>query len=304
MRHCQEMRNIPPPWVQSFLDHLSVEAGLSPHTIEAYRRDLQPFHRFLEAKKRMVEKIRAEDLVQYLMKRRREGASSATVARNLVSIRMALRFLNAEGKLSDNPAADLDSPKLWRRLPEVLRPEEVEKLLTAPDPEKPHGIRDRALLEALYATGARISELLGLRVDAVNLEVGFLRVRGKGNKERLVPLGRKAREAMRRYLDEERPRLATKREAAQVFLTKSGRPLDRVNAFLLVRRYCKKAGIKQRVSPHSLRHSFATHLLQGGADLRAVQELLGHASISSTQIYTHVDQSKVKELHKKFHPRG
>lgn len=298
------MQTIAPPTVQAFLDHLAVEAGLSAHTVAAYRRDLQPFHAFLKERKRGPQQLQAEDLVQYLMRRRRQGASSATVARNLVSIRMYLRFLASEGQIRENPAADLDSPKLWRRLPDVMKPEEVDRLLAAPDPDAANGLRDRALLEVLYATGARISEALGLTMEGVNLEVGFLRVRGKGNKERLVPLGRKAKEAIARYLRDARPKLAAKRENAHLFLTKSGRPLDRVNAFLLVRRYCKKAGIKQRVSPHSLRHSFATHLLQGGADLRAVQELLGHASISSTQIYTHVDQARVKELHRKFHPRG
>lgn len=298
------MQNNAPPSVQAFLDHLAVEAGLSAHTVVAYRRDLQPFHAFLKERKRGLERIQAEDLVQYLLRRRRQGASSATVARNLVSIRMYLRFLASEGQIRENPAADLDSPKLWRRLPDVLKPEQVDRLLAAPEPDAANGLRDRALLETLYATGARISEALGLTMEGVNLEVGFLRVRGKGNKERLVPLGRKAKEAIARYLRDARPKLAAKRENAHLFLTKSGRPLDRINAFLLVRRYCRKAGIKQRVSPHSLRHSFATHLLQGGADLRAVQELLGHASISSTQIYTHVDQARVKELHRKFHPRG
>lgn len=293
------------PWeIQAFLSHLSVEAGLSPHTLLAYRRDLLPFHRYVEAKKRTLSRLDGEVVVQYLMHRRRQGASPSTVARNLVAIRMLLRFLTSEGRIRENPAADLESPRMWRRLPEVLRPEEVERLLAAPDPTKPKGLRDRALLEALYATGARISEALGLTMDSVNLEVGFLRVRGKGGKERLVPLGRKAKEAIARYLARVRPKLADRRGSEHLFLTKGGRPLDRVNAFLLVRKYCRQAGIKRRVSPHSLRHSFATHLLEGGADMRAVQELLGHASISSTQIYTHVEQARVKELHRKFHPRG
>ena len=293
------------PWeIQAFLSHLSVEAGLSPHTLLAYRRDLLPFHRYVEAKKRTLSRLDGEVVVQYLMHRRRQGASPSTVARNLVAIRMLLRFLTSEGRIRENPAADLESPRMWRRLPEVLRPEEVERLLAAPDPTKPKGLRDRALLEALCATGARISEALGLTMDSVNLEVGFLRVRGKGGKERLVPLGRKAKEAIARYLARVRPKLADRRGSEHLFLTKGGRPLDRVNAFLLVRKYCRQAGIKRRVSPHSLRHSFATHLLEGGADMRAVQELLGHASISSTQIYTHVEQARVKELHRKFHPRG
>lgn len=290
--------------IQNFLNHLSVEAGLSSNTIAAYRRDLLAFSRFLEKEKKGVSRVRVEDLVRYLGQRRTQKAASATVARNLVAIRMFLRFLQSEGKIEENPASDLDSPKLWRRLPEQLNAVDVKKLLQAPDPKTPQGIRDRALLETLYATGARISELLGLRLEAMNLELGFLRLRGKGDKERLVPLGKKAQEAMRHYLETVRPELSAKRQSDLVFLSKNGRALDRINAFLHIQKYARLAGIRRRVSPHSLRHSFATHLLEGGADLRAVQELLGHASISSTQIYTHVDQSKVKELHKKFHPRG
>lgn len=293
-----------PEEIQHFLNHLSVEAGLSTNTITAYRRDLLAFSRFLEKEKKAVSRVRVEDLVRYLGQRRTQKAASTTVARNLVAIRMFLRFLQAEGKIAENPASDLDSPKLWRRLPEQLNAVDVKKLLQAPDPKTPQGIRDRALLETLYATGARISELLGLRLEAMNLELGFLRLRGKGDKERLVPLGKKAQEALRHYLETVRPQLSAKRQSDLVFLSKNGRALDRINAFLHIQKYARLAGIRRRVSPHSLRHSFATHLLEGGADLRAVQELLGHASISSTQIYTHVDQSKVKELHKKFHPRG
>lgn len=292
------------PWLPAFLDHLSVEAGLSAHTLLAYRQDLTAFLEYLEKRKKKLEKLDSEDIVQYLMLRRRGSASSATVARNLVSIRMFCRFLHAEGMIRENPAADLESPKLWKKLPTVMSSDEVVKLIHAPDIKKPQGVRDRAILEALYATGARISEVLGLTLDSMNLEVGFLRVRGKGNKERLIPLGRKAKDSIQKYLGEVRPSLAAKSGSDRLFLTKTGKPLDRVNAFLLVRKYCKQAGIKQKVSPHSLRHSFATHLLENGGDLRAVQELLGHASISTTQIYTHVDQARVKELHKKFHPRG
>ncbi|HET6203417.1 MAG TPA: site-specific tyrosine recombinase XerD [Planctomycetota bacterium] len=292
--------------LEDFLAHLRVEGGLSANTLSAYRRDLESLARALpRAGVRSFRRVaEAEPIRSHLRALRARGAAPASIARSLSATRTLYRYLVAEGRLARDPTAGLEAPRLWKRLPDSLGVEETRALLERPDPRVPLGARDRALLELLYATGGRISEVLGLAVEDLRLDLGFARVRGKGGKERLVPFGRRAAGALSLWLATFRPPLAGRTGEARIFLTRSGKPLDRFQAMRLLRRYATAAGIRKRVSPHVLRHSFATHLLEGGADLRVVQELLGHASIATTEIYTHVDRSRAKELHRRFHPRG
>lgn len=290
--------------VQLFLDYLVVECGLSQNTIAAYRRDLAHFHEYLKSRgKSNVAALKPHDIVGFLAFEKTRGLSANSISRALAAVRVFFRFLSVEGKVPSNVASTLDSPHLWRRLPDVLDIADVERLLGAPDAAKPLGVRDRAILEAMYATGARVSETADLRMDGLNLESGYVRCFGKGSKERVVPIGARACECLERYIREERPRLA-KSASPILFLSKSGRRLGRENIWALVRKYALAAGIAKHLSPHTLRHSFATHLLNGGADLRSVQEMLGHANIATTQIYTHVDKDRLKAVHKKFHPRA
>ncbi len=291
--------------LDDFLAHLRVEGGLSENTLTAYRRDLGALARsLLRSRFRSYRTGKAEPLRAHLRDLRADGAAPASIARSLSATRTFYRFLASEGRIPSDPTLTLEAPRLWKRLPDALTVEEVRALLARPDADAPLGARDRALLELLYATGGRISEVLGLASPDLRLDLSFARVHGKGNRERLVPFGARAIQALRRWLEDFRPPLAAKSGSDRVFLTRSGKPLDRFQAMRLLQRYARAAGIRKRVSPHVLRHSFATHLLEGGADLRVVQELLGHASIATTEIYTHVDRSRVKELHRRFHPRG
>lgn len=291
-------------WVDAFLNYLTVECGLAENTLQAYRRDLDGLARHLEARGQPnLAAVTADDIVVFMMAQKDRGLASNSIARALVAIKMFYRFLYREGFIGRDLTATLESPKLWRKLPSILTVSEVESLLHAPS-RRPIGIRDRAILETLYATGARVSEVAHLDLQSVNLEIGYLRCFGKGSKERIVPLGRAARDAIERYLSEARLRLLVNPEARALFLSRSGRPLGREAIWRLVKKYAARAGIAKNISPHTLRHSFATHLLQGGADLRAVQEMLGHADISTTQLYTHVDRDRLKAIHRQFHPRG
>ena len=291
--------------LSSFLDHLRIEGGLASNTLRAYRRDLDAFSRTLRSLGQGSFRIsRAEPIHRHLTRRRAEGASPASIARGLAAIRMLYRWLAAEGRIPRDPAAAVEPPRLWRRLPGSLTREEIGRLLETPDDETPLGARDRALLEMLYATGARISEALGMRLEDLRLDLAFVRLHGKGGRERLVPIGARGAEAMRKWIEAFRPRLVARSGSDRVFVSKTGKPLDRHQAMRLLVTHARRGGIRKRLSPHALRHSFATHLLEGGADLRVVQELLGHASISSTQIYTHVERSRIKDLHRKFHPRA
>lgn len=290
--------------IELFLDYLAVECGLAENSIVAYRRDLGRFAEYLVVRKKtQFGEVRPQTIVGFLTHEKARGMSTNTVARELAAIRMLLRFLVVEGKVPKNAASPLRSPTLWRRLPNVLSVEDVDALLDAPDRSKPLGLRDRAILEVMYATGARVSETADLKQADVNFDFGFLRCFGKGSKERVVPIGVRAVEAVRTYVESVRPRL-DRCESPLLFLSRSGRRLSRERIWVLVKRYAVAAGLRQKVSPHTLRHSFATHLLEGGADLRVVQEMLGHANISTTQIYTHVDKSRLKAVHKKFHPRA
>ena len=286
-----------------FLDYIRVERGLSQNTIMAYARDLSLFIEHLENKGLKPKDVTPQIVSDYIM-HLAGTLSKATVARRISSVKMFFRFLASEGIIPSSPARLLSTPRLGRRLPGVLSIGEVERLLSAPDPSTPKGLRDLALLEVLYGAGLRVSELIGLKISDVNLEAGFLRTVGKGGKERVVPLGRKALEALWEYLRHSRPILVKKGKPTPfLFLNTRGRPLTRQGFWKILKGYAAKAGISKKLSPHSLRHSFASHLLEGGADLRSVQILLGHADIATTQIYTHVTRERLREIHHKFHPR-
>jgi len=288
-----------------FLHYCAAECGLSDNTLEAYERDVGDFLAFSGASDAEdLAGIKAGDLVRYVDACADRGLASGTVLRRVVAVRMFYRFLMLEGFVERDPAEAFQTPRLWKRLPDVLTEQEVEALIGAPRPDTPIGVRDRAALELLYATGARATELCGLDVGEVNLEYRFVRLYGKRRKERLVPVGRRAIAALRDYLARGRPRLMRDPTESALLLTKSGRRLDRRTLWRRVRAAARAAGIGRDVHPHTLRHSFATHLLSGGADLRAVQVMLGHADISTTEIYTHVDRSRLRTIHAKFHPRG
>lgn len=291
-------------WLDAFLDYAAGECHLAENTVAAYRRDLKRFVVWLQG--RAVPALSIRDLADYTGWLHAQGLGPATLARHLVSLKVFFRYLQLEGVLQENLAELLGSQKLWQRVPKVLSPEQVDRLLEGPGPRDAFCRRDRALLELLYATGCRASEISNMKLQDVHLDEGYCMCRGKGDKERLVPLGQRAVEAVRAYLEHER-RILTVRagvEGPWVLLSYRGRRLRRERIWELMKRYALRAGAPPTVSPHTMRHSFATHLLAGGADLRQVQEMLGHASIATTQIYTHVDASRLKAVHKRFHPRA
>jgi integrase/recombinase XerD len=295
--------------IHVFLSYLRVEKGLAQNTILAYGRDLKKFAEFLRKRqKQNAEEVTREDVVDFLSSLYKGKMDSRSVARHLVSIRGLYRFLLMEGKVNTDPTENLESPKIRNRLPTYLRVEEIEKLLQAPDLATPIGLRDRAMLEVLYSTGLRVSELLNLRISDIDTRVGCVRCIGKGDKERLVPIGRKAIDAVEQYLAQARPKLARPSSPPPhnqvLFLTRIGRRLSRVGIWKILHDYGIRLGLRGRLTPHKLRHSFATHLLEGGADLRSVQLMLGHADISTTQIYTHLVEERLKEIYKAHHPRA
>ena len=293
--------------VDQYLSVLAVEKGYSPRTIEAYAADLNDFLDFLQKKGlSKPEEIKSPHVLLYLADLRRRNFSSETVARRLSALRGFFRFLALEYGLTENPLALIEGPRLSRKLPLVLSSREVEALLKAPDPSTPLGLRDKAMLELLYASGLRVSELVGLKLHEINLEVGFVRVKGKGEKERLIPIGEVAREVISQYLQRARPKLVRKRlNEDHLFVNRLGRPLTRQRFWQIIKDCAVRAGLDPReITPHVLRHSFATHLLERGADLRTVQMLLGHTNLSTTQIYTHVQAETLRRIHQKYHPRG
>ncbi|MBI5167549.1 MAG: site-specific tyrosine recombinase XerD [candidate division NC10 bacterium] len=292
-------------FLNGFLSYLAVEKGLAKNTLESYGRDLRKFFGFLESVNLMeVQRVGHRHLTAYLAWLRDEGLSTKTAARSLSALKTFYRFLLSEGLAFQDPTANLDSPKAWARLPSVLSFEEVERLLGAPSLSTPWGLRDRAMLEFLYATGVRVSELVSVAVADLNLEVGYVRLLGKGGKERIVPLGTAATKALKEYLSRVRPLLARGSSSPYLFLGRSRDKLTRQGFWKIIKRYARETGIKRRVTPHSLRHSFATHLLEHGADLRSVQMMLGHADISTTQIYTHVSRARLKAIYDRHHPRA
>lgn len=291
--------------VEQFLDYVTLERGLSAHTREAYAADLRRFADHLGRQGiAAVNHLKREHVMGFLMAQKKAGLAAPSLARRLVAIRVFLRYLQGEGLVARNVTDAMDSPKLWKNLPSTLTLREVEKLLQAPDAARRLGLRDRALLETLYGAGLRVSELAGLKLADLHLDEGYIRCIGKGNKERIVPLGRTAAAALRRYIDEERPLLAKEGGDQGVFLTGRGCPLSRKTIWQKIRKHALTAAVGRKVSPHTLRHSFATHLLANDAPLRVIQEMLGHADVATTQIYTHVDPTRLKGVHARFHPRA
>ncbi len=293
----------PAPLVKRFLDYLFVECGLAGSTVTAYKCDLSGFWNHIRALNIEPSAISIEDVQKYLITLQRRGLALTSIARHLATIKVFLRYLCTERVLQKDVASLIESPKRWRSIPNTVRYSQIEALLEAPDPRDELYLRDRGLLELLYATGARVSEITELGLNQLNLKLGFVRCMGKGRKERIIPVGRFAIEAVCRYIEILRPRLLGDRISSALFLSRTGRPLDRTNVWRLVRKYAVAAGIEGKLSPHTLRHCFATHLLAGGADLRIVQELLGHVDLTTTQLYTHVDETHLKKVHRKFHPR-
>jgi integrase/recombinase XerD len=291
-------------WADRFYDYLIVEKGLSRNTLDAYGRDIRKFLDFLESSHiGSLEKAAKLDILSFIVSLKNQRLSVRTVARHLVAIRNLYRFLISEGFLSESPLERVDSPRLPAKLPRVLSVEEVERLLNQPDPSTPLGLRNRAMFELLYATGLRVSELVSLQLNHINLEVGCVRVLGKGGRERLVPMGEVAQDSLRVYLEGGRSYILRGRGCPYLFVNPRGGKLTRQGFWKVIKKYGLFAGIEGKLTPHTLRHCFASHLLEGGADLRSVQTLLGHVDISTTQIYTHVSRERLKQLHRKHHPR-
>jgi integrase/recombinase XerD len=289
--------------ISSFLTHVQVEKGLASNTLSAYRRDLAKFDDFAKKRKLELTAVKRDDLVDFLASLYRQKLESKTVARHLVTLRNFFRHAQVQDLISEDPSAHLESPKIRRSLPGYLRLEEVERLLQLPDQATPLGLRDRAMLEVLYSTGLRVSELTSLRVPDLDMKVGCVRCIGKGDKERIVPVGKKALGIVEKYLRDGRPKLLGA-AGAFLFVNRRGGRISRVGVWKILSAYGKRAGLRIPLTPHMLRHSFATHLLERGADLRSVQLMLGHSDISTTQIYTHVVEERLKQIYKAHHPRA
>jgi integrase/recombinase XerD len=286
-----------------FLEFLTVEKGLSVNTIQSYSLDLRKLFLFLRKEKISWQRAREEDLIKFLHHQSRANLSPRSLARLISSVRSFYRFLVLDGMINKSPASNFSTPRLWLDLPKFLTEKEVERLIEQPEKKSSHSLRDKAVLEFLYATGLRVSELTNLKLKDLNLEQGFVLCRGKGGKERIVPVGHSAQMVLRQYLQEARPRLA-KSEDDSLFLTNRGGAFTRQGLWKMLRKYGKQAGLEKKISPHVLRHSFATHLLERGADLRSVQLMLGHSQITTTQIYTHVSRKHLQKIYEKYHPRA
>ncbi len=292
-------------YLERFAEYLALEQGASARTTDAYRRDLQLLVTWASSQGvQAIQGLTAAHLREFVYHLKDGGRSPATIRRRISAIRTWYRFLLAEGVVTADPSERLETPKRWRALPDVLTPDEVERLIGAISLDEPFAFRDRAMLELAYGAGLRVSEWIGIATKDVLLDELVVRVFGKGGKERIVPIGRKAAGAVAIYLRELRPQLEKGQGSGKLFLNAHGRPLSRMGAWNILRKYVTASGIKKEVKPHTLRHSFATHLLQGGADLRAVQEMLGHSDISTTQLYTHIDREHLRQVHKQYHPRG
>lgn len=290
-------------WVEAYQDHLAAERGLAANTLAAYRRDLDLLAEALGGE-RPVERSSKADLLRVLRRMRLEGRSPRSVARWLAAVRGFFAWLLSEEVVREDPTAHIEAPRMWRTLPRVLGFRDVEALLASPERDEPRGLRDAAMMEVLYATGLRVSELVALRLGDLHLDAGYLRCVGKGSKERVVPLGGEADHVLQRYIATGRPALLGARRSDVLFVNHRGGPMTRQGFWKILKSYGARAGIRASFSPHTLRHSFATHLLEHGADLRSVQVLLGHADISTTQIYTHVNRERLKRLYQSHHPRA
>jgi len=290
--------------VKDFLDYLTVEAGLSNNTVLAYGRDMKSFLSYCKSNGiRQLQQINPALIQNYLALLSRSNKAESSIKRCLAAIRMLLRFAKLTGLVEEDFTTLLEGPKLWQKLPTICSKNQVISIINAPSPSEPFYFRDKAMLELLYATGMRASELAGLKTSDLNLDIGYLRCLGKGNRERIIPLGKAAIAAIVEYLAKLRPKLAKSFSSDILLLSRTGRPLSRIEIWRLVKKYAIRAGMPRNLTVHTLRHCFATHLLAGGADLRSVQEMLGHVDIAATQIYTHVDQERLRSIHKKFHPR-
>jgi integrase/recombinase XerD len=290
--------------IRAFLQHLQVEKGLAANTLAAYGQDLAKFNAFTLRRQRGLADVRRDDVMDFMAWLYRRNIGSRSVGRHLVTLRVFFRYALAEELIAEDPTLNLESPQVWKTLPVFLTLDQVETLLKQPDPSTPLGARDAAMLEVLYSTGLRVSELVGLRLADVEMDSGCARCIGKGNKERLVPVGRKALQALRHYLHASRAALLRGRSSPFLFLNSRGARISRVGFWKRLKAYGRRADLPRKLSPHKLRHSFATHLLERGADLRSVQMMLGHADISTTQIYTHVTQERLRKIYKAHHPRA
>ena len=290
--------------LREFLAALQTERGASPHTLAAYRRDLAGFTAFLARRGRSVGAVRVGDLSEYLAELRRRGLGARSAARHLSAVRGLYRFLLAAGEIRRDPTEHLESPRPPRRLPRTLSIEDAAALVESPDLSAPEGLRDRAMLELLYASGLRASECLALRLEDLNIAAGYVMATGKGNRQRLVPVGAQALKWVERYALTSRPAFVKRGDSGALFVNRYGRPLSRQALWMVIKRAGRRAGVRSTVSPHTLRHSFASHLLERGADLRSVQAMLGHVDIATTQIYTHLPSSAVRAMYRKFHPRA
>ncbi|KAF0155655.1 MAG: integrase/recombinase XerD [Syntrophaceae bacterium] len=295
------MRNL----LNQYFDHLLIEKGVAGNTLEAYGRDLKRYVSFLEQRGLSdARSVIPQNVIDFLVQIKSEGLSANSMNRSLAALRGFYKFLLQEKVLDESPLANVELAKVWMRLPDTVSREEMNLILSQPGDQTPSALRDSAMLELLYATGLRVSELISLTMNSINWQVGFLIVMGKGSKERVVPIGKAAYDCVRRYVDEARPRLLKSKTTDVLFLNRFGRAFSRQGLWKIIVHYAQKAGLQKNVHPHTFRHSFASHLLEGGADLRAVQVMLGHADISTTQIYTHVTKDRLKEIHRKYHPRG
>ncbi len=290
--------------IASFSNHLLVERGLAVNTLDAYGRDLGKYLEFISRSGAWLETATDKDVLSFLVHLRNAGLGSRSIGRHLASIKSFYRFLVSEGILKESPAAGIRTPRMVRALPDALSIEDCDRLLGQPDAKTPIGLRDKAMLELLYATGLRVSELISLSINDCNFITGCLLALGKGNKERLIPLGQVAMKYLKEYLLSCRPKWARRFSTNTLFISRTGKGLTRQGFWKIIKKYAKRAGIYKPITPHTLRHSFATHLLERGADLRSVQILLGHVDISTTQIYTHVARKRLKEIHERYHPRG
>lgn len=291
--------------IAQYLTFLTVEKGASPHTLEAYRRDLNRYGEFmLGIGIDSIDRVTPTNAVSFFRQAGKEGLKASSVNRCLAALRGFYKYLLNEKKISQNPIAHIDPAKVWTLIPDTLNRAEMDDLLSQPDITRPNGIRDKAILEIMYATGLRASELISLTINDIQWQVGYLVAMGKGRKERIVPIGQVALKYLNDYMEKVRPGQIKKKPVDTVFLNRAGTGLTRQGLWKIVKGYARRAGLENKVHPHTFRHSFATHLLDGGADLRALQSMLGHADIATTQIYTHVTGTRLKEIHKKYHPRG
>ena len=290
--------------IEEFLNYLSIERGLATNTVSSYRQDLAKYTKYLSRQNFSdIDQVRREQVTSFMHKEKESGMSATSICRRLAAVKMFHRYLVRERLAKEDPTNLIETPKIWKRVPDVLSQAEIEAMIKASQGRGWQAVRDNTILELLYASGMRVSELVELKVENVNTDVGYVRCLGKGRKERIVPIGRRAQTAVKKYLDTVRGKLVKKNFTTILFLSRLSKKISRQSVWKIVKYYAQKANIKKTIKTHTLRHSFATHLLERGADLRSVQEMLGHSDIATTQIYTHVDKERLRSIHKQFHPR-